>query len=113
VSISRIATRWVTAVYGLGRFLAMVKNIDHYLSQVRFPPRAASLRREQESHVLASSERERAVLAAERASRTPVRCGRRNEDTGIVALLRRAVLVGIVIIVLGLPVGPGGVSTFT
>jgi hypothetical protein len=42
-----------------------------------------------------------------------VRCGRRNEDTGIVALLRRAVLVGIVIIVLGLPVGPGGVSFFT
>ena len=40
----------VTAIFGLGRFLAMVKNIDHYLSQVRFPPRAASLRREQGSH---------------------------------------------------------------
>jgi hypothetical protein len=37
----------VTALDGLGRFLAIVKNIDHYLSQVRFPPRAASLRREQ------------------------------------------------------------------
>ena len=37
----------VTALDGLGRFLAIVKNIDHYLSQVRFPPRAVSLRREQ------------------------------------------------------------------
>jgi len=42
-----------------------------------------------------------------------VRCGRRNEDTGIVALLRGSVLLGIVLIVLGLPVGPGGVSIFT
>jgi hypothetical protein len=31
---------------------------------------------------------------------------------GIVALVRGSVLVGIVLIVLGLPVGPGGVSIF-
>jgi len=33
----------VTAIYGLGRFLARVKNIDHYLSQVRFPPAGSVL----------------------------------------------------------------------
>jgi hypothetical protein len=32
---------------------------------------------------------------------------------GIVSLLRGAVLVGIVLIVVGLLVGPGGVSVFT
>jgi hypothetical protein len=31
---------------------------------------------------------------------------------GIVALLRRAVLAGVVLIVLGLLIGPGGVSIF-
>ena len=57
----------VTAIFGLGRFLAMVKNIDHYLSQVRFPPRAASLGRGQGSHLLASSDNEQSRSGTRRS----------------------------------------------
>lgn len=32
---------------------------------------------------------------------------------GIVALLRRSILVGVLLIIVGLLVGPGGVSIFT
>jgi hypothetical protein len=78
----------VTALDGLGRFLAIVKNTITTCRKFDSPRGQHPYEESRGGRLLASSERERAVLAAEPRRPDPVRCGRRNEDTGFKALRR-------------------------
>jgi hypothetical protein len=76
----------VTALDGLGRFLAIVKNTITTCRKFDSPRGQHPYEESRGGRLLASSEREGAVLAAEPRGPDLVRCGRRNEDTGGKAL---------------------------